>query len=108
MSSITIDKINLDLGDVEQIVDPGQTEAIAWMLRGLLYSYANGTSSLSDLLARLERTLNSEGLDAVVKFGAHALPGHLARPRLVDVATALNRFRGLRLSEKEPSSTTKD
>lgn len=108
LSSITIDKINLDLGDVEQIVDPGQTEAIAWMLRGLLYSYANGTSSLTDLLARLERTLNSEGLDAVVKFGAHALPGRLARPRLVDVAAALNRFRGLRLSEKEPSSTTKD
>ena len=108
LSSITIDKINLDLGDVEQIVDPGQTEAIAWMLRGLLYSYANGTSSLTDLLARLERTLNSEGLDAVVKFGAHALPGRLARPRLVDVAAALNRFRGLRLSEEEPSSTTKD
>ena len=108
LSSITIDKINLDLGDVEQIVDPGQTEAIAWMLRGLLYSYANGTSTLSDLLARLERTLNSEGLDAVVKFGAHALPGRLARPRLVDVAAALDRFRGLSLSEKEPSSSTED
>ena len=78
------------------------------MLRGLLYTYANGASSLSDLVARLERALNSEGLDAVVKFGAHALPGRLARPRLVDVAAALNRFRGLSLSEKAPSSATKD
>ena len=63
---------------------------------------------MGQVLARLERTLNSEGLDAVVKFGAHALPGRLARPRLVDVAAALNRFRGLSLSEKEPSSSTED
>ena len=43
--------------------------------------------------------MNSEGLDVVAKFGAHSLPGHLARPRLVDVAAAVNRFRGLRLGE---------
>ena len=99
LSSITLDKVHLDLGDVEQIVDPGQTEAIAWMVRGLLFSYADGKLDINQLLARLERAMNSEGLDFVAKFGAHSLPGHLARPRLVDVAAAVNRFRGLRLGE---------
>ena len=99
LSSITLDKVHLDLGDVEQIVDPGQTEAIAWMVRGLLFSYADGKLDINQLLARLERAINSEGLDVVAKSGAHSLPGHLARPRLVDVAAAVNRFRGLRLGE---------
>ena len=80
---------------MEQIVDPGQTEAIAWAVRGVLGNYAAGKMALVELLARLERQFASEGLDALTKFGAREYPAFLARPRRVDIGAAINRFRGL-------------
>lgn len=100
LNEILLDRQVVDVSDVEQIVDPGQTEAIAWMMRGIIEQFANGSTPLPELLARLERQLNSEGLDAVVKFGAHEFPPFLARPRLIDVGAALNRYRGLTLGRQ--------
>ncbi len=97
LDEILLDRQTISLSDVEQIVDPGQTEAIAWAMRAILEQFANGSASLPELLDRLERQLNSEGLDAAVKFGAREYPAFLARPRRVDVGAAINRYRGLRL-----------
>lgn len=99
LESITLDKQVITVADIEQIVDPGQCEAIAWMLRGILEELADGRASLPELLARLERRIQSEGLDTVTKFGARPRPSGLVRPRLVDVAAVFNRFRGLSLVE---------
>lgn len=95
LDEITIDRQTITLTDVEQIVDPGQTEAIAWAVRGVLENYAAGKMALAELLARLERQFASEGLDALTKFGARSYPAFLARPRRVDIGAAINRFRGL-------------
>lgn len=97
LDEILLDRQTISLSDVEQIVDPGQTEAIAWAMRAILEQFANDSASLPELLDRLERQLNSEGLDAAVKFGAREYPAFLARPRRVDVGAAINRYRGLRL-----------
>ncbi len=97
LDEILLDRQTISLSDVEQIVDPGQTEAIAWAMRAILEQFANGSASLPELLDRLERQLNSEGLDAAVKFGAREYPAFLARPRRVDVGAAINRYQGLRL-----------
>ena len=98
LSTVTLDKQTIDLSDVEQIVDPGQTEAIAWAVRGIVEHLADGRASLPDLLRRLERAFASEGLDACVKFGARPRPAFLARPRLIDIGAAVNRYRALRLA----------
>lgn len=92
---IQMDKSIVDVSDVEQIIEAGQLEAVAWLLRGVVEEMANARVPLRDLLATLDRRLNSETLDTVVKFGAHAYPAHLARPRMVDVAAAVNRYRAL-------------
>lgn len=92
---IQLDKTSLDLGDVEQVVEPGQWEAIAWLTRGLLEEIANARVPLKELLGTLERRINSETLDTVVKFGSAAYPANLTRPRMVDVAAAVNRYRAL-------------
>ncbi len=92
---IQFDKAMVDISDVEQIVDPGQYEAIAWLMRGVIEDLANARVPLKELLGTLERRLNSETLDTVVKFGAREFPAHLTRPRMVDVAAALNRYRAL-------------
>ncbi|MDK8238761.1 isopentenyl-diphosphate delta-isomerase, partial [Actinomyces urogenitalis] len=42
LDEITLDRQTITLTDVEQIVDPGQTEAIAWAVRGVLENYAAG------------------------------------------------------------------
>ncbi|RRR26469.1 isopentenyl-diphosphate delta-isomerase [Schaalia georgiae] len=89
-SGFLIDRQTVDLSDVEQIVDQGQTEAVAWLVRGALEQFA-GRAALRDVLARLERQLNSEGLDTITKFGAR--PGFVARPRMIDVGAAINRYR---------------
>ncbi|PID97818.1 MAG: isopentenyl-diphosphate delta-isomerase [Actinobacteria bacterium] len=97
LSTIVLDKQTVDVSDVEHIVDPGQTEAIAWLMRGILEEYANARTPLVELLARMERTLNSERLDAVEKFGSRPKPAFLVRPRMVDVGAAINRYRALHL-----------
>lgn len=98
LDTIIIDKTTVDVSDIEQIVDTGQTEAIAWMLRGLLEDYADARTPLAELLVRLERTVNSEGLDVATKFGARPYPAFLVRPRPVDLAAALNRYRALKIA----------
>lgn len=90
-----LDKATVDISDVEQVVDPGQVEAIAWLVRGVIEELANARVPMREVLATLDRRLNSETLDTVVKFGAREYPAQLTRPRMVDVAAALNRFRGL-------------
>jgi len=97
-SVLTIDRSTVDISDVAAVVDPGQAEAIAWCVRGVLEEMA-GKQSMPELMAKLGRRLASEGLDAVCKFGARSYPAFLARPRLIDVGAAINRYRGLSLRE---------
>ncbi|WP_277062980.1 ABC-ATPase domain-containing protein [Schaalia cardiffensis] len=97
LDEIILDRRSVSLFDLEQIVDPGQTEAIAWAMRTILEELANSQVALPDLLKRFQRRLDSEGLDTVTKAGARAYPAFLARPRMVDIGAALNRYRGLRI-----------
>ena len=100
---LTIDRSTVDISDVAAVVDPGQAEAIAWCVRGILEEMA-GKQSMPELMAKLGRRLASEGLDAVCKFGARSYPAFLARPRLIDVGAAINRYRGLSLREPRGES----
>ena len=102
-SVLTIDRSTVDISDVAAVVDPGQAEAIAWCVRGVLEEMA-GKQSMPELMAKLGRRLASEGLDAVCKFGARSYPAFLARPRLIDVGAAINRYRGLSLREPRGES----
>lgn len=105
--ALTVDRQVVDISDVEAVLDPGQAEAIAWCVRGVLEEMA-GKQDLVDLMAKLGRRLASEGLDAVCRFGARPYPAFLARPRLIDVGAAINRYRGLILrgdEQQEPSES---
>ena len=50
-------------------------------------------------LATSAAALTSGGLDTLRRFGAREYPAFLVRPRRVDAGAALNRFRGLKLSD---------
>ena len=98
VDTVLLDKHTVDLSDIEQIVDSGQTEAIAWAMRLVLEHYADARTPLPQLLDRLERAFASEGLDTLVKAGARSHSGSLVRPRRIDIGAAVNRYRALSLS----------
>ncbi|EEH64344.1 hypothetical protein HMPREF0044_0081 [Gleimia coleocanis DSM 15436] len=96
---ITLDRHDIDVSDVEQIVDPGQAEAIAWALRGLLdparpSGFKQGLS-LRETVDALDEALNRHGLSAL---GGPERPAFWVRPRKIDVVAALNRLRALQVA----------
>ena len=95
--SLSLDREEIDVSDVAGIVDPGQAEAVARALRALLERRFDGESTLADCLADLDALLDDEGLDAL--GGRMERPAFLARPRAVDVAAAVNRYRSLELAD---------
>ncbi|PWF27541.1 ABC-ATPase domain-containing protein [Ancrocorticia populi] len=96
--TIQLDKQRIDVSDLEQIVEVGQNEAIAWALRGMLERFANDDdASLATLASKIGSRLESEGLDELTKYGARQWPAHVSMPRPIDVGAALNRYRGLNL-----------
>lgn len=107
LRQISLDRVDIDVSDVEQIVDPGQTEAIAWILRGLLdparpTGFKQGFSLL-DTVDALEAAIDSHGLAAI---GGPDKPAFWVRPRKIDVIAALNRFGGLKVTSVTSSRTT--
>ena len=96
LTQVTLDREDIDVADVSGIVDPGQTEAIAHALRALLEQRFDGESSLAQCLEDLDALLDDEGLDALGSAREH--PAFLVRPRAVDVAGAVNRYRSLELA----------
>lgn len=99
VNSIILDREVIDVYDVEQIVDPGQTEAIAWAVRGVLEELADGQTPLRDLLNELQARLDAHGFEVFTHFGARRYPAFMARPRMVDVAAAINRRRNLQITD---------
>ena len=99
LNLIQLDRQDVDITDVEQILDPGQTETIAWAIRGVVELFGDGRTPLTAQLDRLERRFQSEGLDAVVKYGSRQYPAFLVRPRRVDIGAALNRYRLLKITQ---------
>ena len=96
LDQLQLDREEIDVADVSGIVDPGQAEAIAHALRALLEQRFDGASSLAQCLEDLDALLDDEGLDAL--GAVHERPAFLVRPRMVDVAGAVNRYRGLDLA----------
>ena len=87
----------IDLRAVEQLVDPSQTRAIGALLaHAVARGHLDGRRTLAEVLALLDADLGRLGLDVLAPHpGEH--PGDLARPRMLEVAAALNRLRTLRV-----------
>ncbi|MBO3725157.1 ABC-ATPase domain-containing protein [Actinomyces bowdenii] len=94
--ALVLDREEIDISDVAGVVDPGQAEAVARALRALLEQRFDGESPLAECLEDLEGLLDDEGLDALAEGGQR--PAFLVRPRMVDVAAAVSRYRGLELA----------
>lgn len=85
----------IDLGRVEQLVEPGQLRAIGWLISQLADA-ANPASntSLPDALRYALRQVETRGLDTISPFYPEP-HGGLSLPRLQELFAALNRLREL-------------
>ena len=89
----------IDLRAVEQVVDGSQTRAIGALLaHAVARGYLDGRRAIAEILALLDADLDRAGLDLLAQRpGEH--PGDLARPRMLELAAALNRLRTLRVRQ---------
>jgi predicted ABC-class ATPase len=96
----------IDLRSVEQIFDPSQTRAIAGAMQHLVAARLLGEDvTLAEALDALERGLDERGLDPLDPFHRpERHPGALARPRRFEIAAAINRMRGLRVTQRTQSA----
>ena len=104
-TTIQYGREDIDLAAVLQLVDPAQTQAIAHALERLADVFAQDPClSIAEALTRLGRRLNEDGLEGLSHHRGH--PGHLARPRIQEIAAALNRYRGLRIEHQSATPQT--
>ncbi len=90
---------DIDLQSVEQIVDPSQTRAIGFALNLARSRYMQDDPSVPELLDRLDTHFETRGLDELAPhLRPESHPGNFARPRRFEIAAALNRVRGIKVS----------
>ena len=85
----------IDLSALEQLVDPSQTRAIGGAIHHYSVHYVGKGLSLREGLQHLMEDLEKEGLDIL----SRSKVGNLAKPRLFEIAFAINRMRSLKVSD---------
>lgn len=91
---ILLGETGVDLGDLEQIVDPSQTRALAWALWYAAHYMKDGLC-LRELAEKVIAGIKADGLDII----APHVTGDLAEIRSIDIAGAINRMRTLKIRQ---------
>ncbi|MBI2940363.1 MAG: ABC-ATPase domain-containing protein [Chloroflexi bacterium] len=96
--SLEFGEATIELDALEQLVDPSQTRAIGdLILHALRKGYFRPHIPLVDAMSRALGDLDRDGFDAITPPGRHS--GDYARPRLHELVAALNRLRGIRMTQ---------
>ena len=91
-ATLRLNREEIDISALAQVVDPGQAEAIAYAIRALVTD-ATGKETIADACARFDAKFASSIWQA---FAAGRYPAFLAAPRLQDIFAALCRYRHLK------------
>lgn len=83
----------IELRYLEQLVDPEQTNALAYALKYLELNRVNGSRTVPQLLDDIEVLTASKGLSAL--YDKEYVRSGLAMPRRQEIAACLNRYRKL-------------
>lgn len=86
--AFTVGDRELDLRYVEQIVDGGQTRALAYMVRYAREHLAGRT--VEDIAAALTKIVEEKGLGAVC--GGGVVPAGLTMPRIQEIFACFDRY----------------
>ena len=87
-TAFTVGDRELDLRYVEQLVDGGQTQALAYMVRYAREHLAG--RSVDEIAAALLQLIEEKGLGAVC--GGNVIPAGVTLPRLQEIFACFNRY----------------
>jgi len=87
----------IQLAYVEQLVDVAQTRAIGDMIHLAQARYFDGRKTMAEALTQLMRDIDRHGLDMIAPPGR--IRGDYARPRIFELAAAVNRLRTLKVRQ---------
>ena len=89
ISTLLYGEHRIDMSQVEQLIDIGQTRAIGSMIHLYAQRYVKSADTLVKGLQQLMADVETQGLDIVSPYKV----GNLALPRLYELAAAINRIR---------------
>ena len=89
----SINKAEVDLRYVEQLVDSEQLTALAHMLKSMKLHDFDGKKTLQEAITGVYKRIDAKGF--AVFAGGEYLPGNLAMPRPQELYAAINRCREL-------------
>ncbi len=92
-NKIIFGKDEIDLTYVEQIVEEGQTRAIAYAIFNIL-KYIDGKRTLREIFGILKKEMKDKGLESI---SLYKNPPDLSEFRIIDFAFAFNRIRSLEI-----------
>lgn len=93
--SVSVNRDNVDMRQVEQLVDSEQLAALGYILTYAEKNLFDGKRSLRAVVDEVWELVETRGLAAVC--GGSYLPSNLALPRKQEIFACLNRYRGLNL-----------
>jgi len=96
LHAIELGRERVDLSYLEQLAEPGQTEAVARIIEE--WAADDEVRGIRNLLEKGLSSVSENGLDALGSFSGH--PGEMSLPRAQELAAAVNRIRPLRASQK--------
>jgi len=100
LRTIVFGRETIDLGAVEQIVDPSQTRAIGdAIFHALEKGYFDGERTLGQVLDAVLADIAARGLEVLAAGEGHS--GDYALPRRYEIAAAINRLRTLAVRQAE-------
>lgn len=92
---VEVDGITVEADSIEQIVGGDQLRAIGYYLRWIRRATIKTPCTVKELLRQVEEASLTGELDEI----AGELRGDFVQPRLLDIVAAVNRIRGLQVSD---------
>lgn len=97
LQQISYNNMDIDLRDLEQLVDPNQTNTICFLLQYIMQHIEKEEIPLPQVVEKVYKDMMTRGLDIVSPFKGH--PGNMALPRKHEIAGVINRFRNLKIRQ---------
>ena len=92
---LMVERDMVELRYLEQLRDPEQTMALAYLLKYLEQQVMDGRRSMTELADHLEELLDKKGLESL--FPGQDIRSSLARPRRQEIMACVNRYRKLHI-----------
>ena len=99
MNVVTYGKETIHISGLEQLVDDSQNTRFSDDVKLCKNELLDDKSTIVELTNSLYQRIEKHGLDVISNHQGH--PGHLALPRKQEFIATLNRYRRLKIKQRE-------